>query len=551
MINGAVTHNPNTATNAPWTPSARVYFICTNLMVASNGTINVDAKGYGYNATTVTGYGPGGGLNYAGGGYGGVGGQPQGTAGQPYGSTNAPTDPGSGARANGGGAVLIQASGVVTVNNTISANGGGNTSAGSGGSVYITCATFAGSNGVVSANGGVPSTDTSGGGGGGRIAVIYDTGAQSLLPVPAVRFSTAYAYHPSGLSYMGDMGTLYFPDGSLLDRSVVLHNGELNVPGLTNWSATAVTFSNCQFRIAQDRFVLAIANDLSVVGTNASMCKVHFPSNATVTCGGNVLVSNARLNLTGGSAAALTCPGNVTVTNNAILAVYGVTNASLSYGAQVTVGGALRISTNAWVYPYSHPTNGASPFFQLGSLAIDAGGGIDAKGKGWATGCGPGSGAGHIGGSYGGKGGGSSPNPYGSSNAPALPGSGSGTSGKAPGGGLVWVQSTGTLLVNGTITADGSGTQEGYADGSSGGGIYLKCIRFSGTGTLTAKGGNGDTQPSTCGGGGGRIAVWSALNLSTLTATNVAGGTHLSYPGTAGTIVFGQSVMPGSIFTFR
>ena len=559
VINGTVTHNPNTATNAPWTPNARVYFICTNLLVASNASINVDTKGYGTDGTS--GYGPGRGPSYAGAGYGGVGGQINGAAGQPYGSTSAPTDPGSGARTSGGGAVLIQANGMVTVNGTISANGGSGASSGSGGSVYITCATFAGTTGVVRANGGTPSTDTSGGGGGGRIAVIYNTAAQGIQPVPTVRFSAAYAYHPSGLSYMGDMGTLYFPDGSLIDRSMVTHSGELWVPGFTNWSVNAVTFSNCQFRVAQYGLALTVTNDLRVVGTNVSTCTLQL-TNAAVSVGGNLLLDGATLRLTGGtnSGPVVTCSGNLTLTNAALFTLYsGKTNAPGQYGAQVTIGGDVQIYTNSWIYPYSEPVQGASSFFSVKNLRIASGSGIDATAKGYQKGAGPGAGSGYTGGTYGGKGGGNNVSTYGSSNAPTYAGSGCGTGspGGGGGGGVVRVQASSAIQVDGAIVADGSGQGAVIVSqsGGSGGSIYLSCIKFYGTGGLSAKGGNADSQPGTYGGGGGRIAVWSALNLSSLASTNVAGGTHGgSYDGqsgAAGTIVFGQSVMPGSIFIFH
>ena len=109
-----------------------------------------------------------------------------------YGSSNAPTGPGSGGGkivtaplatgGSGGGAIRIEASGAVTMNGTITANGsfpvdssyGGG---GSGGSIYIMCNTFGGdTNGVLRAAGGdgiAGGSGDGGGGGGGRIAVWY------------------------------------------------------------------------------------------------------------------------------------------------------------------------------------------------------------------------------------------------------------------------------------------------------------------------------------------------------------------------------------------
>jgi hypothetical protein len=155
------------------------------------------------------------------------------------------------------------------------------------------------------------------------------------------------------------------------------------------------------------------------------------------------------------------------------------------------------------------------------TLTLGAGASIQVNGKGYSggtaahtAGYGPGGGNPAYGGGYGGRGGqayggihwgGAA---YGSSNAPAQPGSGGGRSKNAggAGGGVVFIEAEGTVAVYGTISADGL---LGVDDdgGGSGGSILIDCLRFEGstTGLISADGVNG--QDTGGGGGGGRIAI--------------------------------------------
>jgi hypothetical protein len=160
------------------------------------------------------------------------------------------------------------------------------------------------------------------------------------------------------------------------------------------------------------------------------------------------------------------------------------------------------------------------------NLTVAAGGSIDVSARGYAGGAagkageGPGGGGSPgqhscSGGGYGGAGGrgqhgtGASPT-YGLPNAPTRLGSGgggstSGGSSSGNGGGLVWVNATGKVTVDGAIKANGGGAT-GYSSPGSGGGIYIVCNTFAGTGKLQAQGANsGNTESGAS--GGGRIAV--------------------------------------------
>lgn len=573
--NGTITL-PAAFTNAVM--SNRVSFSSSNVIIETGGLIDVNAKGYagGTGGGAVgdrIGNGTGKGPYNAGAGYGGKGGNASyggGIGGSPYGSSNAPADPGSGGGGgntgyggNGGGAVWIQATGGVTVNGTIRANGGIGTGTyaggGSGGGIYIACKTFAGTNGVIQSNGGPGGSGgwDGGPGGGGRIAVVINdmTAQTNAVPAPLVAFSTARGSNPWGGNSSG-IGTIWLSDSRALQE--VFTNADAQLFGCAAWSPNNLTLSNSWISLP-DGFTLSVATNLNIVG---SLGRLDI-TNSSMSCGGNIGLTNAaKLYIYNSS---VNCGGNLSLTNNgaAIYVYSGATNgSSTNYGALVSVTNDVVISDTCWIYPYSHSTNGGSPLFQMRNLKIlttNAGFNADAKGFAGGTGggavsnrigYGPGKGQYRAGGGYGGKGGDVSPylggQTYGSSNAPADPGSGGGGGNSGSGGnggGLVRILASGTITMNGMITAKGAAGATDYAGGGSGGGIYITCKIFAGTnGVLLANGGTGGSGgQSAAGGGGGRIAVWRNYDMygGSIT-TNVQGGAGLGGQpaGSNGTVVY-------------
>ncbi len=162
-------------------------FAAGAVRIATGGGFKADAGGYFPGSSA--GLGAGGGFfvgaRAGGAGYGGRGGDGSGgiSGGNPFGSTNAPADCGSSGASYaalrggvGGGLLRIAIAGALTLDGTISANGGkaGNGGGGSGGGIFIVCAALEG-NGILCAAGGNSSSSTyHGGGGGGRIAVWVD-----------------------------------------------------------------------------------------------------------------------------------------------------------------------------------------------------------------------------------------------------------------------------------------------------------------------------------------------------------------------------------------
>jgi hypothetical protein len=498
-----------------------------------------------------------------------------------YGVVDQPFDPGSGggvgwgsAGGSGGGVVRIAASNHVVLNGTVSANGSSTgTSGGSGGAIWITCRTLAATNGTLSANGGNgPDVTFGAGGGGGRIAVDFDTTAQALLNLDAKPVLTVSANQGSSGSAYADVrsrpGTLWFTDSGFFPATM-MQGGQLAIPGFSAWSPASLSISGGEL-VLPNGFQLAVAAHLTLTGTPAGLTL----TNSLLSVGGNLTVNAGRLTawVAATNAASLSVGGNMSVTNGGTARLYAAsTNGSMAYGALVEVAGDLVAAPGSWIYPQSSLTNGGSVWFRVRNLTLLPGGGFNADGLGfggtitangeYGRAFGPGGGV-RIseqtgGGGYGGLGGGAAPRGgavYGSVQTPLLPGSGGGGGWSTlggNGGGLILVEAAETATLNGTLSANGSST----ASGGSGGAIYLRCRRLAGTlGVLSVAGGNGNNSTYGAAGGGGRIAVHYASSLATTNTwtLSVAGGGYAAQGtlGQAGTIYFG-TVNSGSLILIR
>jgi hypothetical protein len=296
-----------------------------------------------------------------------------------------------------------------------------------------------------------------------------------------------------------------------------------------------------------------------------------------MTVAANVTIRGARASLVV-SNAVLSVGGSLALTNSAKLYAYGgVANVTSEYGALVVVGQNLSIGAGCTNFAYSQATNGGSCKWSVGSLQLDGVFSADSLGCAGGTsthtagygfsnarpgGVGPyGAGAG-----YGGIGGdalGSTTShgaTYGSPTHPLWPGSG-GARGSAangsPGGGLVWVEATGNVVLNGRITANGA-YAAAHGGAGSGGGVYLNCDQLTGSsnGRLFATGGSCQTGSGGGGGGGGRIAVrckwlrWAYTNQ--VAVTGGAGGyPDANYQGQLGTVFWDIRTPKGVMFMVR
>ena len=568
-IHGIMTHSPNTAAAAPWTPDNRIRIQCTNLSIAADGAINVAGKGYLGGVASANGNGPGGGTagnEGAGGGYGGSGGYGGNTGWHPpgaaYGSVMLPVDPGSGGGApgsgsggsgNGGGAVWLEVAATATVDGMILADAGGSWGyggGGAGGSVYLKATTLLG-NGSITAKGGSENAYFSSGGGGGRISLDVGNAASW---VGQIDVAAGWTDPERGYKVLAQVGTVYATDNILHETFT---NQHWRLYGAVPWALSQLTVSNATLAFEDDRVNLAVAGNLTVVGSDDSLVigTPNMTSTGTVTVG-----------------------GNMTLSNNASLYVYsGPTTNGVApdCGFLVSVGGDLLLASGSWVYPYSNPTNGVSVKFQVNNLTIMTNAGFNANGTGYGgysgIGFGPGySGMGNIsipaGASYGGLGGqtdsewGVAPT-NGSVEMPTGPGSGAAgyPGGGFPGcagGGLVRIEASRQMTINGKILANGMTPYSwvNYGGGGSGGAIYLRCAKLAGDNAiLAANGGDALGSGSYCGGagGGGRIAVWTGTMLASTNTwiISVNGGAEaisLSYTaGGVGTIYWGAVDLAG------
>ncbi len=218
---GTITHTANTTSQ-----THVVSISSTNITVDSGGSINVDGKGYAGHLQT-TGYGPGGGTSTGGGGaHGGNGGNSGnggGIGGTAYDSAVKPAQIGSAGGGDsyndsrciggaGGGLIILNASGTITLNGSISANAGStlgfcSNGGGAGGGVYVSADTVTGTPTAFTATGGSGNA-YGGGGGGGRVYVNY-TDYGTWFATASSIVVTGGAKGGDGGSQNGSNGTAY------------------------------------------------------------------------------------------------------------------------------------------------------------------------------------------------------------------------------------------------------------------------------------------------------------------------------------------------------
>ncbi|XP_070535282.1 uncharacterized protein [Ptychodera flava] len=82
------------------------------------------------------------------------------------------------------------------------------------------------------------------------------------------------------------------------------------------------------------------------------------------------------------------------------------------------------------------------------------------------------------------------------------------------GGGIIWMNVTDTIDVDGEVTANGGFADQHGGGGGSGGSVWIYANIIKGYGRIAADGGEGSTNPSYAGGGGGggRVAIYFITN---------------------------------------
>jgi len=502
--------------------------------IDTTSKIDVTGKGYlggyqgGNNSTTGMTYGNttvGGSTIYNGGSYGGIGAASSygGSVNVVYGYMKQPGEPGSGGGGdstfpggNGGGLIRLTTN-TLTLDGSVIADGGSipanyGSGAGSGGGILLNVGTLSGS-GIISAKGGFTTYNTNyfGAGGGGRIAVYYNT---NTLPLANITATGGVSGNGSVATRNGGVGTIYLKDNAKFNGDVVINN-----TNIATSTSTPIPGGN------YEQFSLTGA----VISVNADIT-----ISRDLTLDGSSVTVMAPVDVT----------GNLTLKNGSVLSHNGATSTTTYMldvtAASVNIDATSKIDVTGKGYLGSYQAgNNSTTGMTYGNTIIG----------GSTT---------YNGGSYGGMGGMSSYGGnvnavYGDMKQLGEVGSGGGGGGSTfpggNGGGLIKLI-TNNLTLDGSIIADGGSIPTNYGSGAgSGGSILLHIGVLSGSGIISAKGGTTTYGTNFAAGGGGRIAVYYNTNTFPLTNITAAGGVSGSGSNTTrnggdGTVYLLQNLFP-------
>ncbi|MEK7369085.1 MAG: hypothetical protein AABZ62_05415, partial [Planctomycetota bacterium] len=376
-----------------------------------------------------------------------------------------------------------------------------------------------------------------GSGGGGRITIYYDILSLPVANVIASGGKSAYftTYDNRYPQYNGGAGTAYLKNKAAQYGDLIINNN-----GISTYSTTTIASGTYANLTVKGGAIIAMNGNITTTQQNLVLDNIQLTVSGTLTTPGNLTLNSSQIIVS----SAMTIPGSLTLTKS-----------GLTVTDSLTVANAITLNDNSVLSHTGTTTTTQSRLdIQATTITIDATSKIDVTGKGYLGGWQDGNSATYAGrtngntttggsihsngGSYGGLGGsspwhGSGMNAvYGDLTNPAELGSGgagtyySSYEKGGNGGGLVRIGAT-TLTLDGKIIADGAGIGNNQQAGSgSGGGIRIEVGALTGTGAISAKGGDGYYYGS---GGGGRIAIYyDSLSLPT---TNIiaSGGKSTQY----------------------
>lgn len=473
-------------------PQGTLNINAVNLTVDAGGTILADQMGYAPGGGPgAGGYYPSGSLYPCGGGaHGGYGGgsvMTSASGGVAYDELPGATSAGSGGGYN--------------INPTVSLSGYG------GGIISLIASGAMQINGKISANGGAGSGNGGGGGAGGGIAL-----------------SVRGNFSGSGLiSANGGNGAAAIGGGGGGGRISISAYSNSFTGALMTYGGTGANTGGAGTVYLSTPKKQIIADNGGRLGTNTSI----------------IFDSYSELIVRNGAVAVTASPTSFA---GLLLGSNGWITATALFG---TYAGQVNLNIN-------------------GSATIQAGGGIFVDAMGSSGGSGPGAGRSYPNGSsyylggagHGGYGGGTSPsypiagNAYDLTANPNQSGSGGGQ--YLPnyvggwGGGYVRLNVTGTLQMDGRLSANGGNGSGLGGGGGSGGTVWLSAGAFSGTGTISANGGSSALTSSTGGGGGGgRVCIVFYTNRFNGAISAYGGG--WTNVGGAGTIYLKTNLTPYAV----
>jgi len=554
-------------------PGALTINVSGTMTVESGAAIDVSGRGYpggqSYPGVSAS-------VNNSGGSHIGLGVGDSGTAGAAYGSVEQPQEAGAGAGflASGGGIIRINA-GTLIQNGAIRANGVNTSSRNSaGGSIWITAGTLDGS-GSVESKGICCGFAASGG---GAISINY-----TALQSGATVLNNAVANGGTG-NGTGGAGTLFVKGpGSTFGTLTADNKGQAGaitqLPSLGSGvaqtgssGATLVTDSSADiFGFFAGHWVEvrdasgALKGTWRIATINAKTVTLTPNGSETIAVqpgdlwqgvyrfdsiqapNGDTIQSNDPIRLGANGVVNLTGP---VIAGKFLEVLYPITGTSITVTGNVSVPAitaqSLTVSSGAILaVPASSPPT-ALAIDVSGTVTVQAGGSIDASGRGYPGGQsypGVSVSVNNSGGSHIGLGVGDSGTPgavYGNIEQPQEAGAGAGAF--ASGGGVVRINAA-TLIDNGAIRANGVNSS---SRNSAGGSIWITTGTLDGTGSVESKG-------SCCGfaaSGGGAISInYTTLQSGATVLDNaVANGGAGNGTGGAGSIyVKGSSSTFGAL----
>ncbi|WP_229728314.1 hypothetical protein [Marinicella pacifica] len=499
-----------------------VHLTVTDVTVSADSSIDVSGKGLDYDANTMSWR--------SGASHGGLGGlyNSGDSTNSIYGDLRQPIDLGTSGNSNRGGGSLR-----LTVNNTLDLAGSikadgvkenNNYSGGSGGSIWLEVNELSGS-GEISSNG----TNTySGSGGGGRVAVYYDTLNGFNLTSQVQAFGGYIRVPPNKNHHNGGAGTIYLKDNAASLGEIIIAND-------TDWNVGAATpLGDAYTLVNNEPITIKNAevhfNDIDSIA-HLTAYKSQIYQNAELTLdaihGQDFLwVQNAQLNL----------PSDELIVNNWSY----IPNFNQAWEKLSLINGGILTQEQAQNLTDAIQLN-------VGQLYIDDNSHVDLNGLGLPKSVDI---QGTAAGSHGGLGGVRNSDVtnaiYGSETAPSLVGVG-GSGSAMYGGGAIKIV-TDYLSLEGNVESDGRAYQAYNAYGS-GGSIWLEVGALSGNGQIHANGGAFAPNRYGWGGGGGRVAVYygvnqgSNLSLRTLASGGEVQETSGGQSGQDGTVYLEQTLL--------
>ncbi len=456
-------------------------FNVRNFEIDTGSSLNGNSFGYAGGSKGVAGIGPGAGQpsgsSYGGGaGHGGRGAAGAGAGGTTYGYLKAPVSLGSGGA--GGGSTSV-----------------GNNGAPGGGAITINATTNIINNGAISVNGGNGlnggNDDMSGAGSGGSIYFV------------TVNFAgdgSISANGGNGVSGSGGGGggriSIKYSGTNTYTGTVAANKGTGSTGGENGTVITTDTTNN----------------DLYI--NNTQIWRANPTKEGNSHTYRNVNISNG---------ATFSYEGYYTNDNDGVGVTFNVTNFTLDNGSTIFGDG---MGFNGGGHGYNGYGPGKSYSNYRSSGASHGGVGAISNNNGTRS------------------------SAYDELTDPVMLGSGSAGGGTttggpdgADGGGAIKIIATGTVTINGEITMDGDNGSQAYSSerlsgGGSGGSVNIVSSIFTGTGTISADGGDGYTLTGySGGGGGGRIVIKYTTNNS-FSGTITADKGQYGDEGENGTVLY-------------